>query len=261
MTRRPLIHLALLAALLTAVPLAHAASSLPEVFATANEQFWAGRYAEARAGYQRLLDLGASDPVILHNLATAEARLGELGRAVWHYEQALRRDPGLETSARNLLILREHLARRANEAGRDADLAPATNAWRAVLDRFTGDGAAVILLLLDLLLFGLILARRFSGAESLRLGLGVAAGVFALATALALAVALGRWHLERHVAEAVVIASGASEAREGPGSDVKRFTVEEGSRVRVREERDGFVRIEDGAGRDGWLSARSLGRL
>jgi len=46
-----------------------------------------------------------------------------------------------------------------------------------------------------------------------------------------------------------------------PGSAVKRFSLDEGSRVLVLEKRESFVKIRDGEGRDGWAKAEDLGEI
>ena len=159
-------------AVIAAVAFAAASSAAAEsgnlagLFNEANTAFWAGDYAKAASTYARLEELGASSAELSYNRATAEARLGNLGRAVQYYERVLRREPGHEDAVQNLSIIREYLARRASEAGRNADLAPATTAWRALLDRFSPRSAAFAFLLFHLALFSALVARRFARATA-----------------------------------------------------------------------------------------------
>ena len=236
-----------------------AAQSLDALFNQANNDFWNGEYDKALAGYQKLEGLGVKDPVLSYNLGTTYARLGKLGPAVLQYERALKLDPGQDDVRHNLEVIREFVARRASEAGRDADLVPAAGPWRAMLDRFSSFGAAVTFVIFHLALFLVLGVRRFVYQEMPRLTLGVAAGVlFILATATG-AVAVGKWHHDTHVKEAVVLESGAIDVMEGPKSEVKRFAIEEGSRVEVLENAQGWTRLLDGEGRDGWVPKTALG--
>ncbi len=233
--------------------------SLESTFQVANNAFWNGDYDKAVDLYNKIEELGVGDAALSYNLGTAYARLGRLGMAARHYERALRRDPDHTDTLHNLSVLREFLARRASEAGRDADLAPAVSPWRAVLDRFSPRSAALGFLVFHLLLFAALTLRRFISKEMPRLSLGVLAGVLAILTVATLAVNIGKWHQETNDAEAVVISDGTLDVMEGPESTVKRFALEEGSRIRVLEERDAWIRLLDSEGQDGWVPSSELG--
>ncbi|MCU0663965.1 MAG: tetratricopeptide repeat protein [Myxococcota bacterium] len=234
------------------------AESVSSLFDRANNAFWNGDYAGARDSYARLAQLSGPRPEVLYNLGTAYARLGNLGQAVLMYEKVLRLSPDNEDARHNLLVLREHLARRANEADRDADLAPSVTAFRALIDRFTTNGAALTFLTFELLLIAFLLVRRIVRADLPRLTLGVLSGVLALLSAAMLVLLLGRLHLETSVQEAIIVQAGQSDVFEGPGSEIRRFGLEEGSRVEVIGEMDGWRRLRDAEGRDGWVRAAEL---
>lgn len=262
MTPKHVVCAVLAAVALAAAGAAHAeAGNLAGLFNEGNAAFWAGDYAKAANSYARLEELGATSPELTYNRATAEARLGNLGRAVQYYERVLRREPGHEEAVQNLAIVREFLARRASEAGRTADLAPATTAWRALLDRFSPRSAAFAFLLFHLALFGSLIARRFVRADGARLSLGVAVGVLAILTAATAAVAIGKWRQETSEREAVVVRPGSVDVVEGPSSAVKRFSLDEGARVSILERREGYLKIRDDNGRDGWAPDADLGEI
>lgn len=237
------------------------AESVSSLFDRASNAFWNGDYEGARDTYSELLKFSGPRPEVLYNLGTAQARLGNLGQAVLMYEKVLRLAPDNEDARHNLLTLREHLARRANEAGRDADLAPPMTAFRALIDRFTTNGAAYIFLVFELLLLAVLVVRRFIRGDLPRLTLGVLTGVLVLLTMAMLIVLAGRLHLERSVSEAVVVQSGQADVFEGPGSEVRRFGLEEGTRVEVVGEQDGWRRLRDAEGRDGWVRGDQLGAI
>jgi tetratricopeptide (TPR) repeat protein len=251
----------LLALALVAAPAVGLSTSLNGLFDEGNNAFWNGDYEKAVKAYDRLEALGARSAVLSYNLGTAEARLGRLGEAVRHYERALSIEPDQEDARYNLGLVREFLARRASEAGRDADLAPAAGPWRAALDRFSPFAAALLFLIFDLALFGVLVVRRFVAGELVRLTLGVTAGVLAALTAATLAVTAGKWHQLSYEREAVVTSRDVTDAVEGPGSAVRRFGIEEGSRVKVLERREGWTRVRDDRGRDGWVRSERVGDI
>lgn len=237
------------------------AESLGSIFEEANNAFWNGDYEKATSLYERLEELGARDEALSYNLGTAYARLGRLGMAVRHYEKALRIEPDHPDTLHNLSVIREFLARRASEQGRDADLAPGASPWRAVLDRFSMRSASIGFLVFHVALFLVLIIRRFVTKEMPRLSLGVLAGILAILTLTTLTVTIGKWHHATHAREAVVVSQGAIDVMEGPASAVKRFAVEEGSRIIVLEERGEYSHLLDASGRDGWVKTESLGTI
>jgi len=245
------------------IPLAAIADgkSLDSMFDEANDAFWNGEYEKAAELYAELEELGARSTALSFNRGTAEARLGNLGRAVCHYERALRQDPGHADATHNLAVIREFIARRASEQGRDADLAPAVGPWRAVLDRFSPRSASIAFLIFDVALFAVLILRRFIRREIYRLTLGVLAGVLAALTIATLAVTVGKWNQISGEREGIVVVRGVVEVMEGPDSEVKRFVLDEGSRVRLLEERDAWVKLRDDQGRDGWAPGEALGEI
>lgn len=238
-----------------------AGKSLDSMFDEANNAFWNGEYERAAELYAELEELGARSPALSYNRGTAEARLGNLGHAVRHYERALRQNPGHADAVYNLTAIREFIARRASEQGRDADLAPAVGPWRAVLDRFSPSSASIAFLVFHIALFGVLILRRFIAGETPRLTLGVLAGVLAVLTIATGAVTVGKWNQVSDEREAIVVARGVVEVMEGPESEVERFVLDEGSRVKLLEERDAWVKLRDDQGRDGWAPGEALGEI
>lgn len=235
--------------------------SLDSMFQEANNAFWNGDYQKAVVLYEKLSELAAFNPDLSYNLGTAYARIGKLGKAVLNYERALRQDPGHVDARHNLAVIREHIARRASEAGRDADLAPAASPWRAILDRFSPRAAAIGFLIFHVLLFTTLIVRRFVLKEMPRLSLGVLAGVLGILTIATFSITIGKWHQGTQTVEAVVVHSGPLDIMEGPSSEVKRFTLEEGSRILVLEESGNWFHLRDGEGRDGWVEGSNLGKI
>lgn len=239
------------------------ANSLERAFFEANEAFGAGKYEDAVSRYARLESLGVDSALLYYNRATAEARLGHLGRAVQYYEKVLRLRPLDENATYNLKVIRDYIARQANQAGRDADLAPAVGPWRTMLDRFTVGSASIAFLLFHLLLFGVLFARRFIKGEWLRLTLGVTAGILLVVTMCMGIVLLGKRHQIYYEHEAVVVSveDGLRPVYEGPVDAVKRFDLEEGSRVLILDNKRGYAKIRDDQGRDGWVRRETLGLI
>jgi len=71
----------------------------------AETAFLAGRYDEAAQKYEELARESRGDAAVLYNLATAQARAGRKGLAIWRYLQALELTPRDRDIRNNLLAL------------------------------------------------------------------------------------------------------------------------------------------------------------
>ncbi|MBN2343534.1 MAG: hypothetical protein JXX29_05045 [Deltaproteobacteria bacterium] len=240
-----------------------AASTLESMFEKANDSFGEGRYAEAVAQYQELEKLGVESAALFYNRATAESRLGHLGRAVQYYEKVLAIQPMDDNAVYNLKVIRDYIARRANQQGRDADLAPAAGPWRTILDRFTTTSASMSFLIFYLLFFSVLIVRRWMRGEWIRLSLGVGAGILLVISVCLCVVLLGKRHQTYYEHEAVVVSveNDLRPVYDGPNNAVKRFELEEGSRVQILENKRGYAKIRDDQGRDGWVRRETLGSI
>ncbi len=79
-------------------------------FETANELFDQGKFAGAKAHYEKLVEAGEGRPNVFYNLGNADYRLGSAGRAMLNYERALALDPRHAEARANLKLLRERSA-------------------------------------------------------------------------------------------------------------------------------------------------------
>lgn len=60
------------------------------------------RYGQSADGFQKLVDAGVENGRLYYNLANAQLRLGEIGKAIVNYRRALRLMPGDSNIRRNL---------------------------------------------------------------------------------------------------------------------------------------------------------------
>lgn len=74
-------------------------------FAEANRAYEQGDFATAAERYTQLLAAFPGNATLEYNLGNCHARLNDVGRAVLHYERALRSNPRLDDARTNLLQL------------------------------------------------------------------------------------------------------------------------------------------------------------
>lgn len=239
------------------------ASSLEHIFKDANTSFGNGDYKTAIDKYKELEKLGVYSETLFYNRATAEARVGNLGRAIQYYERVLKLAPSNEDTIHNLKVIRNYIAKRANREGRDADLAPASGPWRTILDRFTSTSASVAFLVFYVLFFVFLVLRWVIRGELLRLSLNIAIGIMLVLWLSVGAIVLGKRNQVLNVKEAIVLSQDGilRPVYEGPNPNVVRYSLEEGSRVQILDTSKEYYKIQDDQGRDGWILKRTLGRI
>ncbi|MBN2804305.1 MAG: hypothetical protein JXR91_14515 [Deltaproteobacteria bacterium] len=241
-----------------------AAKGLETDFAKANSLFEKGEYQKAQKAYDDLEKLGVHSTVLFYNRAVTEARLGNLGSAVQYFEKVLVKNPADESAVYNLKVIRNYIARRSNEQGRDADLAPFTSPWRATLDRFSEKSASISFIIFYILFFIVLFAAHFVKNEMLILSLRVSTGIFAAAAILLGAVTAGKKDQLTNQTEAIVTKVGDDyqlNVYDGPAENAKRFTLEEGARIKLLDTRNSWSKIMDDHGKDGWVKTENLGKI
>jgi hypothetical protein len=221
-------------------------------FREANQLYSSGRYQEAAERYEAILDGGFPNAEVHYNLGNALYMAGDIAGAVLNYERALRLDGSHEDAAANLEFVREQLADRQTAVG---------GTFSEVLDRFFRRADVGLVTVLTSLLYfvfiGCIVWGVLSGAFApwlMRLMVVLLAGIVLAGGLLAY-----RVHRTTAVHEAIITAADVP-VRTGPGDDfVLEFRLHEGTKVRMRELRDDWLRVSvEGTDLEGWLPASAL---
>jgi tetratricopeptide (TPR) repeat protein len=241
------------AALLAAASGGAGAATPGELFAQGNEAYRAGRYEEAASAYQRILDGGVRDPRVHYNLGNAFFKLGRLGAAILHYERAVRLDPSDRDARENLEFARGLIRDRVPEP----EIPYPVQALKGIVDALSIDrvtlGFLLPYLLAGGLLGGLPLAHGYARRRALGYG-AAAAGVVAL-------LAGGAFAYKAHdvTSERAIVMQDRVDVRSGPAQDnTVLFTLHEGTRLMVRNKREGWCQISLPNALSGWVPAATL---
>jgi tetratricopeptide (TPR) repeat protein len=215
-------------------------------FHQADDAYRAGRPAEAIGTLATLgHQTGWSEP-LLYNLGNAYAQAGEPGEARLDYDRAALLNPRDADLAHNRELV---LARSGQTDARS---------WlgRALALLSIGEWCGVLLAaswLLCAALAGLLLGRRFrrlAVAAALVLALGTAVSAAAVAS------------VDARQRDAIVTRSHGTDLLLSPfdGATVES-SVPEGARLRVDGEHAGFLHVQDGHDRPGWIESAAVERL
>lgn len=217
-----------------------------QLFLAANDAYQQGDYPEAIRRYRQLVDGGHATGRVHFNLGNAYLRNGELGRAIGEFRRARSLTPRDRDLRANLAYVRA--------SAQDALAPPEPSPVLSTLFFWHyGLGLREIALLtvaVNGLFWGLaILQRLRRGSEVLRWTLLVTA-VFLVGSVGSLVV---RFTLARPVA--VVLPQEISAHTAPDGDSVVRFKLHAGSEIRVKEQRQGWLRVVLPDGQQGWIES------
>jgi tetratricopeptide (TPR) repeat protein len=104
-------------------------------FDTANQAYDQGKFADAKAGYEKVIESGAGSANVYYNLGNAEFRLNDAGHAILNYERALALSPRHPEALANLRLLREKSGSRLLPVSWSSRLAHllTTNIWTVLV--------------------------------------------------------------------------------------------------------------------------------
>ncbi|HRT10014.1 MAG TPA: tetratricopeptide repeat protein [Candidatus Paceibacterota bacterium] len=210
-------------------------------FEAANRLYEQGQFAEAAAGYQKLIDAGQASAAVLFNLGNAWFKSGKIGRAVVAYRQAASLAPRDPDVVANLQFAR-------NQVQGPRVLPAAWQRWLGKLSLnewswLAGIAVWVWFLLQTLLQFRPAWKRSARGAV-------IAATVFAL-------LALGGFtaaFADARATRLAVIVEPEVVVRHGPLPESPiAFTAYDGAELRWTDQKDDWVQVSAGPRRIGWV--------
>jgi len=217
-----------------------AAAGISSGFDAANKLYEQGKFTEAAAAYESLLQSNGISATLYFNLGNAFFKSGRLGRAIAAYRQAEQlapRDPDVRA---NLQFAR-------NQATGPTLLPNRWQRWlgRLTLNEWTVLAAAALWLWLGLLA---VLQWRPGPKPNLR-GFTFAAG--SAAVLLCVCVAFG---YIRHSARTAIVVAHETEVRNGPLDESPgAFTVHDGAELTVLDRKGEWLEVGAGPRRIGWL--------
>lgn len=218
-------------------------------FSSANELYAKGKFADAAAGYQKILQTDGQSPALWFNYANAEFKSGHLGKAIAAYRQAGQLSPRDAELRANLAFVRNQVQGATVRESR----------WQNWAGALTLNEGALLVAALFWLTFALFIARQIRPALVPKLKRATRILVtLTLFSGAVLGLQAGNHFFK---ATAVVIADNVT-ARSGPFDDAQSaFTARDGAELSVMDRREGWVQVANGAGKSGWLSTAQVETL
>ena len=235
------------------LPLFACGDSLPVIslspdsqFDAANKLYAQGKFAEAVAEYNKLIQAGIISPALYFNLGNACFKSGQIGRAIAAYRQAEEMSPRDPDVRANLQFARNLVQGPKIGAGR-------IQRWLGTLStiEWVAISTAAVWITLGLLIACLIKPTLKPALRSwIWLAIGTSLAVFACSRT---AVALNASH------KIAIVATADASVRNGPFDESPTaFTAHDGAELRVLDHKDNWLQVSDGKTRVGWLKTDAL---
>ncbi|MBI4417631.1 MAG: tetratricopeptide repeat protein [Ignavibacteriales bacterium] len=236
---------------------ASAAQTPTNVFASGNEHYRSGRFAEAIADYESLLKQGYASAPLHFNLGNAYYRTGDLARAILAYERAQRLEPGDPDISFNLRLANLRIVDRI-------DAVPElflVRWFRSLAEAIPVSATVWILLSAWVLLFVVLslpnILDRFPFERPAR--------ILALAAIIVVIVSAGLLGLQVYEASSrtdAIILDAVVTAKASPDDQsVDTFVIHGGLKVDLGDSVGEWVRITLADGKVGWIRSSSCERI
>ena len=217
------------------------------LFNQGNAFYAKGDYASAVKSYAHALEQRVADPRLEQNIGSAYVKLGDVGRAIYHFERGLLlspRDPDLRFNLEHAQSLR------ADEIPEDRMLL--SRLFDRIVSGLTpGEWIGVEAVLFVFLFLLVILLMVIQGrAKPVLFWCAFSLAALHILIAPFCVTALYR----AHATEPAVVVAEKLSARSGPGADQSEaFVVHGGMPCTILEHRAGWVKVTIATGLSGWM--------
>lgn len=234
-----------------------AETAATRLYNKANQLYEEGKYEEAIAEYERILASKIENGYVYYNLGNAYFKNEQLGKTILSFERAKRLLPRDEDVSTNLEFARQFTKDKIEQSqpGWIAQLLIGLhNLFSLVEITVIVWGVYIILCLSGICL----ILTRSERMWSTIIHVGPVLLVVFLLTGLSLV-------LKIQAAESTklaIVMIPRVDARSGPGEDyTKMFTIHEGTKVRIRQSREGWHLISLPGGTGGWIEGETVERI
>ena len=225
-----------------------------DAFDAANAAYADGRYEEAAAMYQTLLD-EQPDATLYYNLGNSRFKQGELAQAILNYERALRLKPNYKDAQYNLAFAQSRIT--DNIVEQDFFLSSWARTMRNSLSERTWWSTSIGLFICALIALLLFLLGRELWLRKTAFHVAWIALLFSLIAGLN----AGSLRQRNTLRNEAIITQGVVNVKSSPdrsGTDL--FTIHEGTKVTIREPLGEWVNVSVGSN-EGWMKAAHLERI
>jgi tetratricopeptide (TPR) repeat protein len=215
-------------------------------FSAANKFYAEGKFAEAAAGYEKILQTGEQSRALQFNYANAEFKSGHLGLAIAAYRRAAQLSPRDDEIRANLAFVHNQVQGATVRESR----------WQSWAGALTLNEGALLTAVLFWVTCALFITRQLRPALVPKLK--TVTRTFSVLTIFSASV-LGLQAANHFSSATAVVTTAEATARSGPFDEAQSaFTVHDGAELLILDRHDGWVQVAGGAGKTGWLPVKQV---
>ena len=224
--------------------------SVTALFNQGNQYYEGGKFDQAIAEYEKIVNLGVKNYQVFYNLGNSYFRQNQLGKSVLSYRRALVLKPGDDDTEANLTYVKLFTLDKLEEQ----KINPLSNLLQWFLGLWSKDNLALLTSLFYILSVVLGIFMLLQGVKRYLL--------FGLISFSILFVISGTSLWAKIKVDSInygVVVVTQAEVRSGPGQDyVLQFTGHEGLELKVDEQAVGWYRISLPNGIKGWIPKEAV---
>ncbi len=231
--------------------------SADSLFKIANRAYDQGLYDSAVATYHRILDRGLESANLYYNLGNAYFKSKDIPSAILYYEKAKKLNPHDEDINYNLALSNTMIVDKIEKLPEMFY----KRWWNYFYTLFDADVWAVISVVAFafLLLFtGMFVLGTARKTRRIAFYLGV---LFLLFTAASFALASQKYYHGKSHSEAIIFTPTVTVKSSPSVNAVDLFVIHEGSKVKILDRLDGWVKIRIQNGSIGWLPEEDVKKI
>ncbi|HSQ42408.1 MAG TPA: tetratricopeptide repeat protein [Fibrobacteraceae bacterium] len=226
-----------------------------EAFSQGVQAYRAEKYTAAIDVWDACVQAGIRNPDLFYNLGNAYYRAGQLGRAIWAYESALRLAPANADLNANLEFVRSQTVDKTDKGEEDNPILKAF--WRA--HHAIGLHTQLLLLLLAAWVAGILLVLGFLiRKEGVRTTIHVLLFLLIVGASV-LALDAGFKAVKLETESTGIVVTRSTDVMSGPGDKYQVLhELHEGTQVEIREMRDGWANVRIGESVNGFVPLKQI---
>ncbi|MGY5849254.1 tetratricopeptide repeat protein [Salegentibacter sp. F14] len=226
-------------------------------FEKANAQYAEGNYKEAISLYEQIIQNDETSVPVYYNLGNAHYKLNNVGPSIYYYEKALQLDPKDEDVQNNLEFARNMTL----DAIPQVETSGFSKTVNELISLFSYNTWGILAIIWSVLLAVFFLIYYFNTQPLVkRIFFGGAVFMFVL-MAMSVFFAFQQQEIQLNNKFAIIYVEEA-EIRDEPSQRADNtFSLHEGTKARVLEDYQGWVKLELANGTQGWTLRENLRKL
>lgn len=227
------------------------------LFEKANAQYGEGNYEEAISLYEEIIDNGEASVSVYYNLGNSHYKLNNVGPSIYYYEKALQLDPKDDDTQNNISFARNMTVDAIPETA-------ATGFSKQINDLISlfSYNTWGILAIVFSVLFAVFFLIYYFHSRPLAKRIFFGAAVFMIfMVAVSVFFAFKQQEIQLNNQFAIIYVEEAEVKNEPSQRAENAFSLHEGTKAKVLEDYQGWVKLELPNGTQGWTRNENVRKL